>query len=53
MMREDRKLGYMVSFDFSSDAIAEMDAFLRRTGKDIRAYTVHDLLEGNPPKKQA
>jgi hypothetical protein len=51
MMREDRKIGYMVSFDFSSDAMREMDEFLRRSGKQIKAYTVNDLLEGNPPQK--
>ena len=32
-MREDRKKGFFVSFDYSSDAMREIDAFFRRSGK--------------------
>ena len=45
MMREDRTKGFFVSFDYSSDAMSEIDAFFKRTGKSIIALTVKDILE--------
>jgi len=45
MMREDRTKGFFVSFDYSSDAINEIQAFFKRTGKSIIALTVKDILE--------
>ena len=45
MMREDRNKGFFVSFDYSSDAIAEIGAFFKRSGKSIIALTVKDILE--------
>ena len=45
MMREDRTKGFFVSFDYSSDAISEIQAFFKRTGKNIIALTVKDILE--------
>jgi DNA modification methylase len=45
MMREDRTKGFFVSFDFSSDAISEIGAFFKKTGKSIVALTVKDILE--------
>jgi DNA modification methylase len=45
MMREDRTKGFFVSFDFSSDAIHEIQAFFKKTGKSIIALTVKDILE--------
>jgi site-specific DNA-methyltransferase (adenine-specific) len=45
MMRENRDRGYFVSFDYSSDAVKEADAFYRRTKKLIKLVTVKDILE--------
>jgi site-specific DNA-methyltransferase (adenine-specific) len=45
MMREDRTKGFFVSFDYSGDAMSEIDAFFRKTGKSIIALTVKDILE--------
>ncbi len=44
-MREDRTKGFFVSFDFSSDAISEIQSFFKKTGKSIIALTVKDILE--------
>ncbi len=45
MMREDRTKGFFISFDYTSDAMSEIDAFFKRTGKSIIALTVKDILE--------
>jgi len=45
MMREDRTKGFFVTFDFSSDAMGEIGAFFRKTGKSIIALTVKDILD--------
>ncbi len=45
MMRNDRTQGFFVSFDYSSDAMLEIGAFFKKTGKMIRAITVKDILE--------
>ncbi|MBI5820555.1 MAG: restriction endonuclease [Verrucomicrobia bacterium] len=45
MMREERKLGYFVPFDFSGDARFEIDRFQRTTGREIRALTVREILD--------
>jgi len=45
MMREDRQKGFFVSFDFSSDAISEIQSFFKKTGKSIIALNVKDILE--------
>ena len=45
IMREDRTKGFFVSFDYSGDAIKEIQAFFKRTGKSIIALTVKDILE--------
>jgi len=45
MAREDRTQGFFVSFDYSSDAMHEIDAFFKKTGKIIRAITVKDILD--------
>src|SRR5579859_579979 len=55
MMRENRTRGYFVAFDFSSDAFREMDAFFKRSGREIVPFTVRQILEENfvtkrPPK---
>ncbi len=45
MMREDRQKGFFVSFDYSSDAMSEIQSFFKKTGKTIIALTVKDILE--------
>ena len=45
MLREDRNKGFFVSFDFTHDALTEIDAFFRRSGRVIIPLTVHDILE--------
>jgi hypothetical protein len=53
MRREDRKKGFFVAFDYSSDALTEIDAFFRKTGKVIIALTVREILEEQIAKKLA
>jgi hypothetical protein len=53
MAREDRTKGFFVAFDFSSDALTEIDAFFRKSGKVIIALTVKDILEEQLAKKLA
>ncbi|MCY2994507.1 MAG: DNA methyltransferase [Planctomycetota bacterium] len=45
MMRENRDKGYFVSFGFTSDALTEIGAFFKRTGKSIVPLTVRDILD--------
>jgi len=45
MAREDRTQGFFVSFDYSQDALREIQAFLKKTGKIIRPITVKDILD--------
>lgn len=45
MMRENRTKGFFVSFDFSSDAMTECDAFFRREGRVIVPLTVKEILD--------
>jgi len=45
MMREGRTKGFFVSFDYSVDAIKEIQAFFQRAGKSIIGLTVKDILE--------
>jgi len=35
MARTDRQKGFFVSFDFSRDALTEIDAFFRKSGRII------------------
>jgi len=53
MMREDRKKGFFVAFDYSSDALTEIGAFFRKTGKVVIALTVKEILEEEIAKKLA
>lgn len=50
-MREDRKKGFFVSFEFTSDAERECDAFFRRSGRVIIPLTVREILEEHIAKK--
>ncbi len=53
MVREDREKGYFVSFDYTSDALKEIDAFFKHTGKSIIPFTVKEVLEGGIARKLA
>ena len=45
MMREDCKKGFLVSFDYSDDALREIESFFKRSHKIIVALTVKEILE--------
>ncbi len=45
MTRHDRTKGFLVSFDYSSDALAEIGAFFRKSGKVIVPLTVREILD--------
>ena len=45
MIREDRNKGFFVSFDYSQDALSDIQAFFKKTGKSIVPFTVKDILE--------
>jgi hypothetical protein len=45
MIREGRTKGFFVSFDFSSDALREIDSFFRREHRLIIPLTVREILE--------
>ena len=45
MMRADRPKGFFVSFDFTSDARAEIQKFFKRSKKVIVALTVQEILD--------
>ena len=45
MMRTRRKKGFFVGFDFSSDALREIDGFFRREHIVIVPLTVREILD--------
>jgi hypothetical protein len=53
MTRYDRTKGLLVSFDYSSDALAEIGAFFRKSGKVIVALTVREILDEQIARKLA
>jgi ribosomal protein S6 len=53
MMREDCVKGFFVSFDYSSDALQEIDSFFKRSHKVIVALTVQKILDEHIAKKLA
>jgi len=53
MARADRKKGFFVSFDYSSDALTEIDAFFRKSGRIIIPLTVLEILDERIAKKLA
>ena len=53
MTREDRTKGFFVSFDFTSDAEREIDAFFRKSGKVIIPLTVREILDEQIARKLA
>ena len=53
MTRHDRTKGFLVSFDYSSDALTEIDAFFRKSGKVIVPLTVREILDEELARKLA
>ena len=53
MMRGDCTKGFFVSFDFTADALAEIGAFFKKTGKVIVALTVSEILNEHIAMKLA
>jgi DNA modification methylase len=53
MFREDRKLGYFVGFEFTGDAMFEIDRFQRKEGRTIKPLTVREILDEEIAKKLA
>ncbi|MBE3040071.1 MAG: restriction endonuclease [Chloroflexi bacterium] len=53
MTREKRTKGFFIAFDYSSDALTEIDAFFRRSGTSIIALTVKDILDEQIARKLA
>jgi DNA modification methylase len=53
MTRTDRTKGFFVSFAFSRDALAEIDAFFRKSGKVIIPLTVREILDEHLAAKLA
>jgi DNA modification methylase len=45
MQRAKRKLGYFVGFEFSRDALFEIDRFHRATGCESKPLTVREILD--------
>ncbi len=53
MEREDRTKGFFVAFDYTADALREIDAFFRKSGKAIIALTVREILDEEIARKLA
>jgi DNA modification methylase len=53
MTRNDRKKGFFVSFAYSRDAEAEIDAFFRKSGRIIIPLTVREILDEQIARKLA
>jgi hypothetical protein len=45
MMREERMLDYFVGFEFTGDALFEIDRFQRKEGREIKPLTVREILD--------
>lgn len=45
MMREDRQKGFFVAFDFSADAIHEINSFFKKQHRVIVPLTVREILD--------
>ncbi len=45
MTREDRTKGFFVAFDYTSDALREIDRFFRQSAKASIALTVREILD--------
>ena len=45
MIREERMKGFFISFDYTSDALAEIQRFFKQTGRVIVPLTVREILD--------
>ena len=53
MTTHDRTKGFFISFDYSTDAVQEIDHFFRTTGKIIIPLTVREILDEHLARKLA
>lgn len=53
MIRAERQKGFFVSFDYSRDALSEVDAFFRKQRRVIIPLTVRDILDEQIAQKLA
>ena len=53
MTRENRTKGFFVSFDYSRDALTEVNRFFKQTGKVIIPLTVREILDEEIARKLA
>ena len=53
MMTHERKKGFFVSFDYTGEALAEIQQFFKTTGKIVIALTVKEILEEQIARKLA
>jgi hypothetical protein len=53
MIRTNRKKGFFISFDFSSDALTEADRFFRKEHRVIVPLTVREILDEQIARKLA
>jgi len=53
MAREDRPKGFFVGFDYTSDALREVDGFFRKSGRIIVPLTVREILDERIAQKLA
>jgi hypothetical protein len=51
--RFERTKGFYVSFDYSTDALTEIDQFFRKTGTVIVPLTVQEILDEQLARKLA
>ena len=51
MMREDCNKGFFVSFDYSSDALQEIESFFKLSHKVIVALTVKEIMDEQITRK--
>jgi hypothetical protein len=49
--RTDRTKGFFVSFDYSRDALTEIDASFRKYGRVIVPLTVREILDDEIARK--
>jgi hypothetical protein len=53
MARTDRTKGFFVSFDYSRDALTEIDAFFRKSQRIIIPLTVREIIDEEIARKLA
>jgi site-specific DNA-methyltransferase (adenine-specific) len=53
MTRENRTKGFFIAFDYTQDALTEIDHYFRKSGKVVVALTVKEILDEQISKKLA